>query len=88
MTSIVKPYVLANKPLPFGQLNLELHMWNKEFHDFLSWWEMLEAAGLRPFMTEVSCYSLPPCSTTLILMHCPAKSHLSKLQQREQSRSS
>jgi len=52
MTSIVKPYMLANKPLPFGQLNLEMHVWNKNFEEFLSWWEMLEAAGLRPFMTE------------------------------------
>lgn len=54
MTSIVKPFMLANKPLPFGQLNLEMHVWNKNFEEFLSWWEMLEAAGLRPFMTEVS----------------------------------
>ncbi|KAF7979963.1 hypothetical protein HWV62_27135 [Athelia sp. TMB] len=52
MTSIVKPFMLANKPLPFGQLNLEMHVWNKNFEEFLSWWEMLEAAGLRPFMTE------------------------------------
>ncbi|KZP04144.1 hypothetical protein FIBSPDRAFT_904496 [Athelia psychrophila] len=52
MTSIVKPYVLANRSLPFGQLNLEMHVWNKGFADFLAWWEMLEAGGLRPFMYE------------------------------------
>lgn len=54
MTSIIRPYMLANMPLPFGQLDLEIHVWHKEFSEFLAWWEMLEAAGLRPFMTEVS----------------------------------
>lgn len=39
--------------LPFGQLLIEVHLWQKRFQDFLGWWEMLEAAGLRPFMSEV-----------------------------------
>jgi len=55
MASIVRPFVTSSKPLPFGQLNLEMHVWNKKFAEFLSWWEMLETAGLRPFMTEVCC---------------------------------
>lgn len=55
MASIVRPFVTSGEPLPFGQLNLEMHVWNKKFAEFLSWWEMLETAGLRPFMTEVRC---------------------------------
>ena len=31
---------------------MKLHVWSKKFHDFLSWWETLEAAGLRPVMME------------------------------------
>jgi hypothetical protein len=57
MASIVRPFLAAGLPLPFGQINLEMHVWNKNFAEFLSWWEMLETAGLRPFMTEV-CYWL------------------------------
>jgi hypothetical protein len=56
MASIVRPFVTSGEPLPFGQLNLEMHVWNKKFAEFLSWWEMLETAGLRPFMTEVRCW--------------------------------
>ena len=39
--------------LPFGQLQIELHIWNQRFADFLEWWELLEVAGLRPFHQEV-----------------------------------
>lgn len=40
--------------IKFGQLQLEVHAWpDKKFPYFLKWWEMLEAAGLRPFWTEV-----------------------------------
>lgn len=42
-------------PLPFGQLQLEVHARNsawEEFPKFLKWWEKLEAAGLRPFFSE------------------------------------
>ena len=46
----------AGGGLPFGQLQLELHVfdnmpWN-HFSKFLQWWEKLEIAGLRPFWTE------------------------------------
>ena len=52
LTEIVKPYALSGEPLPFGQLQVELHVWNKRFSDFLAWWDMLEMAGLRPVMME------------------------------------
>jgi len=52
LTTLIKPYVTSGRPLPFGQLSIEIHIWNKTFAQFLSWWEMLEAAGLRPFWTE------------------------------------
>jgi hypothetical protein len=54
LTQILQPYIASGDPLPFGQLLIEIHAWDKKFEDFLPWWEMLEAAGLRPFMTEVS----------------------------------
>ncbi|KAL4073770.1 methyltransferase domain-containing protein [Scleroderma yunnanense] len=46
----------AGQPLPFGQLQIEIHMysdhpWNN-FSKVLKWWEKLEAAGLRPFFSE------------------------------------
>ncbi|TBU51741.1 methyltransferase domain-containing protein [Dichomitus squalens] len=40
--------------LPFGQLQIELHVWNQRFQDFLEWWELLEVAGLRPFHNEIN----------------------------------
>ncbi len=52
LTSLITPYVQSGKPLPFGQLLLEIHVWHKRFPEFLTWWEMLEAAGLRPFSAE------------------------------------
>ncbi|KAH7882564.1 methyltransferase domain-containing protein [Phlebopus sp. FC_14] len=54
LTQILQPYVASGEPLPFGQLILEIHTWEKGFEEFLPWWEMLEAAGLRPFMMEVN----------------------------------
>ena len=54
LTTLLRPYVASGKPLPFGQLQLEIHIWDKTFAGFLEWWQMLEAAGLRPFWTEVS----------------------------------
>ncbi|KAG8719809.1 hypothetical protein FRC09_010588 [Ceratobasidium sp. 395] len=39
-------------PLPFGQLQLEIHANKISFTQFLTWWEDLEEAGLRPFWTE------------------------------------
>ena len=52
LKTLVSHYLAAGKPLPFGQLQLEIHIWNKSFKEFLEWWEVLEEAGLRPFMTE------------------------------------
>jgi hypothetical protein len=63
LESFVKAYKDKNQPLPFGQLQIELHVWGDydNFEKFLGWWEMLEEAGLRPFWTEVSRHpELPP----------------------------
>jgi hypothetical protein len=44
------------EPLPFGQLQIEVHVYGgsewQYFPKFLMWWEKLEAAGLRPFFSE------------------------------------
>lgn len=44
------------EPLPFGQLQLEVHVYGgsewQDFPRFLKWWEKLEEAGLRPFFSE------------------------------------
>ncbi|CAE6433653.1 hypothetical protein ACGC1H_001492 [Rhizoctonia solani] len=50
----VRYYKENNLPLPFGQLQLEIHSENVPFEKFLKWWEDLEAAGLRPFHTETN----------------------------------
>jgi len=52
LAALIRSYTDAGKPLPFGQLQLEIHIWGKTFADYLKWWEMLEDAGLRPFWTE------------------------------------
>jgi len=52
LTSMMKHYKEQNKPLPFGQLQLEIHAEKTTFTEFLKWWEDLEEAGLRPFWTE------------------------------------
>lgn len=53
LAQVLQPYIASGEPVPFGQLLIEIHTWDKNFEDFLSWWEMLESAGLRPFMSEV-----------------------------------
>ncbi|KAG8936113.1 hypothetical protein FRC03_011172 [Tulasnella sp. 419] len=58
LRAIMEAY--KGKPLPFGQLQLEIHADRqpgvtddkKRFSEFLKWWEELEDAGLRPFWTE------------------------------------
>jgi len=50
LVDVIKQF--KGKPLPFGQLQIEIHAWNKSFKDVLHWWEALEEAGLRPFWTE------------------------------------
>ncbi|KAH7871996.1 uncharacterized protein C8R40DRAFT_1205426 [Lentinula edodes] len=52
LEELIKPYLLSGEPLPFAQLQLEIHVWDMPFASFLKWWEMLETAGLRPFWTE------------------------------------
>jgi hypothetical protein len=52
LTTLIESYRAAGRPLPFGQLQLEIHIWNKKFPEYLEWWETLEEAGLRPFWTE------------------------------------
>jgi len=52
MTTLLNPYIASGEPLPFGQLQLEIHIWSKTFAEYLTWWESLEIAGLRPFWTE------------------------------------
>jgi len=54
LTQIIQPYISSGEPLPFGQLIVELHTWGKNFNQFFLWWEMLERAGLRPFMNEIN----------------------------------
>lgn len=50
LTTLINSF--RNSPLPFGQLQLEIHAWDRKFEDFLKWWQTLEVAGLRPFWTE------------------------------------
>ncbi|KAF7291572.1 Methyltranfer-dom domain-containing protein [Mycena chlorophos] len=52
LAAIVKPYIASGQPLPFAQLQLEIHLWGISFEETLAWWEALETAGLRPFWTE------------------------------------
>jgi Methyltransferase FkbM domain len=58
LTTLVNSYLESGQPLPFGQLELEIHAWHKTFPEFLAWWEKLEQAGLRPFMTEVRRFNV------------------------------
>ncbi|CAE6442252.1 unnamed protein product [Rhizoctonia solani] len=54
LSESIKYYTDNQLPLPFGQLQLEIHSGNVPFEKFLKWWEELEAAGLRPFHTETN----------------------------------
>ncbi|CAL8079631.1 unnamed protein product [Orchesella dallaii] len=47
--------------LPFGQLQLEIHLQKFKFPKFYPWWEQLESKGLRPFSSEIN---LNPCVNT------------------------
>lgn len=53
LAALVRPYVASGRPLPFGQLIVELHLQGVGFAEFLEWWTLLEAAGLRPVAREV-----------------------------------
>jgi len=52
LSSAIDYWAKNNIPLPFGQMQLEIHAAGHSFLNFLAWWEKLEAAGLRPFFTE------------------------------------
>lgn len=57
MRALIREFVSgpdAPGALPFAQLIIEMHVWHQRFTDFLAWWETLEGAGLRPFMSEVN----------------------------------
>lgn len=58
LQALIRPYLEAGEPLPFGQLQLEVHVWDKKFTEFMKWWETLEEGGLRPFWTEVCSLSI------------------------------
>jgi len=45
----------GDRPLPFGQLQIEVHAWKSHFSktsELMSWWTALEKAGLRAFFFE------------------------------------
>lgn len=48
------PDFTAERPRvpPVSQLLLELHLWNRDFPDLLTWWSTLERAGLRAVARE------------------------------------
>jgi len=50
LTDLMREF--KGRPLPFGQLQLEIHAWGKSFAEFQNWWESLEESGLRAFWTE------------------------------------
>jgi hypothetical protein len=78
LATAIKPYLESGQPLPFGQLLIEIHLWSKSFAEFLSWWESLEAAGLRPFWGEVITFT--PIRFGINSFLSSAKPDLSKLQ--------
>lgn len=67
LTQILQPYIASGEPVPFGQLLIEIHSWDKKFEEFLTWWEMLESAGLRPVMSEVCITSFHSLVTLIIV---------------------
>ncbi|KAJ7868905.1 methyltransferase domain-containing protein [Mycena leptocephala] len=42
------------QPLPFGQMQIEIHLDIEQVGPFDKWWTMLEDGGLRPFWTELN----------------------------------
>ena len=81
ITTLLNPYIASGEPLPFGQLQLEIHIWGKTFAEYLTWWETLEKAGLRPFWTEASApvFLKKNVVVICILKFILAKSNLPKL---------
>ena len=57
LAEFVKPYTGHGTPaMPVGQMQIEIHAWgdNGDFAKFLTWWENLEAGGLRPLLIELN----------------------------------
>ncbi|KAI5476801.1 hypothetical protein MNV49_007258 [Pseudohyphozyma bogoriensis] len=52
LREIIADYRSKGEPLPFGQLQVEIHALGKGVQEMVEWWEELEEAGLRAFMTE------------------------------------
>ena len=52
LNTLLASYKASGVPLPFSQLQIEIHAWDMKFSTFLSWWQALEQMGLRPFWTE------------------------------------
>ena len=53
------------RPLPFGQLLIEIHAWKwqkPKVSTMVPWLENLEKAGLRPFMSEPNLGESTCCS--------------------------
>lgn len=80
LTDLIKAY--KGKPLPFGQLQLEVHAWGKSFVEVLAFWRDLEEAGLRPFWTEPNLVYL-----NLYRGHAPDLSEVGHLPDQLPSRS-
>ncbi|KDQ10559.1 hypothetical protein BOTBODRAFT_36088 [Botryobasidium botryosum FD-172 SS1] len=52
LSRLIAEYQRLDEPLPFGQMQIEIHAWSHTFEEFQKWWALLEAVGLRPFWTE------------------------------------
>ena len=75
LEAFIAPYLKTGKPLPFGQMQIELHLWGKTFDFFMGWWESLEQAGLRPFFAEPNLpylrnYIGNPPDVSEVSVHC------------------
>ena len=52
LRDLLNSYRERGQSLPFGQLQLEIHVWERKFPEFLKFFESFEEMGLRPFWTE------------------------------------
>ncbi|KAH8813738.1 methyltransferase domain-containing protein [Flagelloscypha sp. PMI_526] len=60
------------QPLPFGQLQVEIHFGSsgyKTIPEFAEWWKILEDAGLRAFWTEPNRKIYLSCLPAFINLH-------------------
>jgi hypothetical protein len=47
LANLLKPYIDSGKPLPFGQLSMEIHLWDRSFESIP--WLVGDAGGSRVF---------------------------------------